>query len=85
MATAFSWTPPRGAGLVVPKPNEMEQGRNDWGRRSVLEQFCSLWNIFGTKPAIPKAFFSGFQGVRTIESSTILERAMGIEPIAARG
>jgi hypothetical protein len=38
-----------------------------------------------TKPAIPKAFFSGFQGVRAIESSTILERAMGIEPIAARG
>jgi len=45
MATAFSWTPPRGAGLVVPKPNEMEQGRNDWGRRSVLEQFC---HRFGT-------------------------------------
>jgi hypothetical protein len=62
MATAFSWTPPRGAGLVVPKPNEMEQGRNDWGRRSVLEQFCSLWNIFGNKTSHSKGIFQWFPG-----------------------
>jgi hypothetical protein len=44
----------------------------------IPERIC--WDNPGTK--IPRfvALFSGVSGVRTIESSKILERAMGIEP-----
>jgi hypothetical protein len=51
-----------------------------------LDSFYSLgpirsrWYHFGTKTHVFLAYFSRFSDVRTIESSELMERAMGIEP-----